>query len=254
MKKKVEKKYPSVTTISDQERINMVKDIFSTITNKYDFLNHLLSARRDIAWRNFAIKKMRFFQTNKFLDVACGTADLAIGATLKHRQIAVTGIDFVSEMVKAGKDKIEKIHLSSRITIMQGDAVHLPFNNNSFDVTGIAFGIRNIPDKLKALSEMLRVTVPGGQIMVLEMTFTQNRFFKLIYHIYLNHILPVLARRFSSNWAAYYYLADSIMNFPAPDAFAQLMEETGMVGIEKYPLTFGITYLYIGKKPEGAGK
>jgi demethylmenaquinone methyltransferase/2-methoxy-6-polyprenyl-1,4-benzoquinol methylase len=254
MEKRVEGKYPSVTTISDQERIGLVKDIFSTITRKYDFLNHLLSARRDIAWRNFAIKKMRFFQTNKFLDVACGTADLAIGAALQHRHITVTGIDFVSEMVKAGKDKIEEKHLSSRINIIQGDAVHLPFNDNSFDVTGIAFGIRNIPDRLKALNEMLRVTVPGGQVMVLEMTFTQNRLFQLIYHVYLNHILPALARRFSSNSAAYYYLADSIMNFPAPDAFAKLMEEAGMVGIEKYPLTFGITYLYIGKKPGVSGK
>ena len=254
MEKRGEEKYPSVTTISDQERIGMVKDIFSTITRKYDFLNHLLSAHRDIAWRNFAIKKMRFFQTNKYLDVACGTADLAIGAALKHPHITVTGIDFVSEMVKEAKFKTEKEHLSLRINILQGDAVSLPFNDNSFDVTGIAFGIRNIPDRLKALSEMLRVTVPGGQVMVLEMTWPQNRLFQLIYHVYLNHILPALARQFSSNWAAYYYLADSIMNFPAPDAFANLMEEAGMAGIEKYPLTFGITYLHIGKKPAGSGK
>jgi demethylmenaquinone methyltransferase / 2-methoxy-6-polyprenyl-1,4-benzoquinol methylase len=249
MEKRVEKKYPSVKTINEQERISMVKDIFSTITNKYDFLNHLLSARRDIAWRNFAIKKMRFFQTNKFLDVACGTADLAIGTALKHPHIVVNGIDFVAEMVKAGKDKIEKKKLSPRINLMQGDAVHLPFNDNSFDVTGIAFGIRNIPDRLKALNEMLRVTVPGGQVMVLEMTFTQNHFFKFIYHVYLNHILPSLAKLFSSNRAAYYYLAESIMNFPTPDAFAKLMEEAGMVEVEKHALTFGITYLHVGRKP-----
>ena len=131
---------------------------------------------------------------------------------------------------------------------MQADALQIPFEDNSFDVTGIAFGIRNIPDRNHALSEMLRVTVPGGQVMVLEMTFVQNRFFKLIYHVYLNYLLPVLAKIFSDNPAAYYYLADSIMNFPTPDEFAKLMEEAGMIHVEKYPLTFGITWLHIAVK------
>jgi demethylmenaquinone methyltransferase / 2-methoxy-6-polyprenyl-1,4-benzoquinol methylase len=254
MENEIEKKYPSVTAMTDQERITIVKDIFSTITRKYDFLNHLLSARRDIAWRNFAVKKMRFFQTNKFLDVACGTADLSISAALQHPNITVSGIDFVDEMIKAGANKIERNHLSSRISIAQGDATNLPFDANSFDVTAIAFGIRNIPARVQALREMLRVTMPGGQVMVLEMTFTQNRFLKFIYYVYLNYILPTLAKWFSSNRAAYYYLAESIMNFPTPDAFAKLMEETGMVEVEKYALTFGITYLHIGRKPAGSVK
>ena len=254
MENRIEKKYPSVKIMSDEERITIVKDIFSTITRKYDFLNHLLSARRDIAWRNFAVQKMRFFQTNKFLDVACGTADLSISAARHYPEIAVSGIDFVPAMIEAGRKKIEDNRLSSRVNLMQGDAVHLPFDDNSFDVTAIAFGIRNIPAKMQALREMLRVTVPGGQVMVLEMTFTQNRFFKFIYHVYLNHILPTLAKLFSSNRGAYYYLAESIMNFPTPDAFAKLMEETGMVEVEKYALTFGITYLHVGKKPAGIVK
>lgn len=254
MENEIEKKYPSVTVMTDQERITIVKDIFSSITRKYDFLNHLLSARRDIAWRNFAVKKMRFFQTNKFLDVACGTADLSISTALRYPEITVSGIDFVPAMIITGRDKIEKINLASRISLMQGDAVHLPFDDNSFDVTAIAFGIRNIPAKMQALHEMLRVTVEGGQVMVLEMTFTKNRFFKFIYHVYLNHILPSLAKLFSSNRAAYHYLADSIMNFPTPDAFAKLMEEAGMVEVEKYALTFGITYLHVGKKTAGIVK
>ncbi|MBP7530135.1 MAG: class I SAM-dependent methyltransferase, partial [Syntrophorhabdaceae bacterium] len=101
--------------------------------------------------------------------------------------------------------------------------------------------------------EMLRVAVPGGAVMVLEMTFIQNRLFKLIYHVYLNYILPRLAKRFSPNPAAYHYLADSIMNFPQPDAFAAMMEKAGMVNVKKYPLTLGVTYLHVGIKPkEGA--
>jgi demethylmenaquinone methyltransferase/2-methoxy-6-polyprenyl-1,4-benzoquinol methylase len=243
-------KYPSVNTITDKERISMVREIFSTITSKYDFLNHLLSLRRDIAWRRFTAKKMRFFKTNKYLDVACGTGDLSIAAALQHPQISVAGIDFVSEMVQAGKSKIEKKNMTGKVMLMQGDALHIPFDDSTFDVTGIAFGIRNIPNREQALKEMLRVTVPSGQIMVLEMTFIQNRFFKFLYYVYLNYLLPLFAKIFSANPAAYHYLADSIINFPSPDQFARIMENTGMIKVEKYPLAFGVTWLHIGIKPE----
>jgi demethylmenaquinone methyltransferase / 2-methoxy-6-polyprenyl-1,4-benzoquinol methylase len=250
MDKSAPNKYPQVKDISDSERIRLVKEIFSTITGKYDFLNHFLSLRRDVAWRNFAAKKMRFFRTNRYLDVACGTGDLSITAAIKHSQIFVTGLDFVPEMVEAAKNKVQKKNLTRRIQIMQGDALQLPFDDNYFDVAGIAFGIRNIPDRARALSEMLRVIVPGGQVMILEMTFVQNRFFKFFYYVYLNYLLPAFAKVFSKNPAAYYYLADSIMNFPTPAAFARLMEDAGMKNVKIYPLTCGITYLHVGEKPQ----
>jgi demethylmenaquinone methyltransferase/2-methoxy-6-polyprenyl-1,4-benzoquinol methylase len=228
----------------------MVKEIFSTITDKYDFLNHLLSLRRDVAWRRCAIKKMSFPETGSFLDVACGTGDLSIGAALRYPQIRVTGVDFVPEMIRVGRRKVEEKGLSERTTLLHGEALSLPAPDDAFDVTGMAFGIRNIPDRQKALREMLRVTAPGGQVMILEMTFIRNRLFKLLYYVYLNYLLPLFARVFSTNPASYHYLADSIMNFPSPDEFAKLMEEAGMTEVEKYPLTFGITWLHIGKKPE----
>ena len=243
-------KYPPVNTITDKERIGMVKEIFSTITDKYDFLNHLLSLRRDVAWRRFTAKKMRFFKTNWYLDVACGAGDLSIAAALKHPQISVAGIDFVREMVQAGKSKIEKKNMTGKVMLMQGDALHIPFDDNTFDVTGIAFGIRNIPDREQALKEMMRVTVPGGQIMILEMTFIQNRFFKFMYYVYLNYLLPLFAKIFTANPAAYHYIADSIINFPTPDQFVGIMENADMINIEKYPLTFGVTWLHIGIKSE----
>jgi demethylmenaquinone methyltransferase / 2-methoxy-6-polyprenyl-1,4-benzoquinol methylase len=248
MGKPAPEKYPQVKTITDQERIRMVKEIFSTITGKYDFLNRFLSLRRDVYWRKFTAEKMQFPQTNRYLDVACGTGDLSVAAAIKHPKIKVTGLDFVPEMVAAAKSKVQNKNLNDRITLMQGDALQLPFEDDSFDVTGIAFGIRNIPDRKRALSEMLRVTVPGGQVMILEMTFVQNRFFKMIYYVYLNYLLPAFAKLFSKNPAAYYYLADSIMNFPPPDEFAKIMEGAGMVNVEKYPLTFGITWLHVGEK------
>jgi demethylmenaquinone methyltransferase/2-methoxy-6-polyprenyl-1,4-benzoquinol methylase len=249
MKKTTNNKYPSVKTVSDTQRIGMVQEIFSTITGRYDFLNHFLSLRRDVAWRRFAIKKMIFFKTKKFLDIACGTGDLSINACLQHRDISVTGVDFVYPMVEAANNKAKKKNLSNRINFIHGNALCLPFHENSFDVTAMAFGIRNIPQKAQALKEMLRVTVPGGQIMILEMTFIQNRFFKLFYYIYLNFLLPLMAKIFSKNAAAYYYLADSIMNFPTPEEFAAFMQDAGISDVKIYRLTFGITCLYIGKKP-----
>jgi demethylmenaquinone methyltransferase/2-methoxy-6-polyprenyl-1,4-benzoquinol methylase len=248
MQKSKNHKYPSVKKVSDAERIGMVQEIFSTITGRYDFLNHFLSLRRDIAWRRFAIKKMVFFKTNRFLDIACGTGDLSINACVEHRGISVTGVDFVFPMVNAAKDKAAKKNPSGRINFIHGNALNLPFDENSFDVTAMAFGIRNIPQKSQALKEMLRVTVPGGQIMILEMTFIQNRFFKFAYYVYLNLLLPLMAKMFSKNAAAYYYLADSIMNFPTPEEFAAFMKETGISDVEIFPRTFGIACLYVGKK------
>lgn len=248
MQKSINNKYPSVKKASDEERVGMVKEIFSTITGRYDFLNHFLSLRRDIAWRRFAIKKMAFFKTKRFLDIACGTGDLSIQVCIEHRDISVAAADFVYPMVKVGKDKAEQRGLTGRISFIQGDALSLPFGDNTFDVAAMAFGIRNIPKRADALKEMLRVVVPGGQVMILEMTFIQNRFFKLFYYIYLNFLLPLMAKVFSKNAAAYHYLADSIMNFPTPEEFAAFMGKTGIVDVKIYSLTFGIACLYVGKK------
>ncbi len=242
--------YAPVREMTDIERVRAVKEIFSTVTGRYDFLNHLLSLRRDIAWRRFAVRRMRFFKSNRLLDVATGTADLAIEAARRNRSLQVTGVDFVEEMMDLGRTKIAHRGFSDCIRLLRADALSLPFFDNSFDVAAIAFGIRNIPDKLLALREMKRVILPGGQVMVLEMTFPRTSFFQRFYRTYLNRLLPKIARGLSKNPEAYHYLADSIMNFPDPEAFARIMGEAGLVHVEKHSLDFGITYLHIGMKPE----
>ena len=250
MEKPVEKKYLPVREMTDAERVRIVKDVFRTVTGKYDFLNHFLSLRRDVAWRSFAVRKMRFSQTGRYLDVATGTGDVAVSAASRYPHIRVIGVDFVREMLKPGRAKIEENHLEDRISLLQGDALNLPFPDNSFDVSAIAFGLRNIPDKTGALKEMIRVVAPGGQVMVLEMTFPRTPVLKGLYGLYLNQILPRLARLFSDNPAAYEYLGDSITNFLPPDALARLMENMGLAKVEKHALTLGITYLHIGYKLE----
>lgn len=244
------RKYPPVDQLSAAERIGMVKDIFATITGKYDFLNHLLSLRRDIAWRRFAVRKMRFFRTGRFLDVAAGTCDLAVETARTFPRVRVTGIDFVNEMLSAGRQKIRSLGLSSRIPLLQGDALALPFPDATFDCAGIAFGIRNIPQKIRAVREITRVVVPGGSVLVLEMTFPRHAFLRRGYDIYLNRLLPRMAAIFSPNPRAYFYLGNSILNFPQPPELARMLASAGLAKVKMYPLTLGIAHLHVGCKPE----
>ena len=240
--------YPAVAGIGRDEHIGIVKEMFSTIPGRYDFLNHLLSLRRDIAWRRFTVKKMRFFKTLRLLDVATGTADMAIEAALMHPEISVMGIDFVSEMLLPGKRKIAERNLAGRIALLQADATALPFPDGHFDAAVIAFGIRNIPEKLTALREMKRVLTSGGKAYILELNAPQNRLWRKIFAPYLMRVLPGVAGVFSRNPAAYLYLVDSVIHFPPPLAFLALMADAGFSGLEHYSLTLGITSLYVGGK------
>lgn len=240
--------YPSVRDMSDDQRIGIVKDIFASVTDKYDFLNRFLSGRRDVAWRKRTVSEMNFFNTHRFLDVATGTGDLALDCASTYENVDVTGVDFVQEMVDKGREKVSSQKLMDRVELEWGDATHLQFDDNSFDVTAIAFGIRNIPDKEKALSEMKRIIVEKGQVMVLELTTPEPGFWRSTYSFYLNGVLPKLAKLFTKNPAAYAYLADSIMNFPTRREFVALMESIGLKNCRAIPLTFGVCTLYIGEK------
>ncbi|MBN2687166.1 MAG: ubiquinone/menaquinone biosynthesis methyltransferase [Deltaproteobacteria bacterium] len=248
MEKQITTRYRPVDTITETEHTGMVKEIFATITRRYDLLNRLLSLRRDIAWRRCAARHMRFTRTCRYLDVATGTADLALEVARQHPRTTVTALDFVGEMIDAGVRKIEERNMQSRIAFVRSDALNLPFPNDHFDVAGIAFGIRNIPDKTAALKEMTRVVIPGGQVLVLEMHFPRQPLFRSFYSIYLTYLMPSLARSFSRNPAAYLYLADSIMHFPPPPEFSRIMRDSGLTKIQRYSLTLGITYLHVGIK------
>jgi demethylmenaquinone methyltransferase/2-methoxy-6-polyprenyl-1,4-benzoquinol methylase len=244
--KNADEKYPSVSGMSPEYHRQVVRDIFSSVTASYDFLNRLLSLRRDVAWRNAMIKRMRFFKTDRLLDVATGTADVAIGAARRFPRIEVVGLDPSTAMLDAGRAKVAKAGLSARVSLIEGDALRLPFPDAHFDAACVAFGMRNIPEKAAALGEMSRVVAPGGQVMVLEMGLPDPGFFREFYIWYMGRVMPGAARLFSSHPAAYGYLADSIMNFPGPDAFRALMQEQGISGVEVINMSFGITRLFSG--------
>ena len=248
MNKRIKKDYPPVIKMNDNQRIEIVKDIFSSITSKYDFLNRFLSLKQDLNWRNKAVKQMRFFKSYKLLDIATGTGDLAIDAVKNHPKIQAVGLDFVQGMVDYGNQKIKDQNLKGRVSLRCGDATNIDYENNSFDVSAMAFGIRNIPDKIKALTEMKRVVLPRGQILILELTTPNPGLFKDIYSFYLNGLLPKIARLFTSNPAAYEYLADSIINFPTRSEFITLLSSIGLKNIRAIPLSLGICTLYIANK------
>lgn len=244
----VKRNYPRVGRLSGAEHREIVREIFATIPDGYDLLNRVLSLRRDVAWRRFAVKKMRFFRTRRLLDLATGTADLAMAAALAYPEIKVLALDLVPEMIRKGQRKVAGKGCHDRIQLLQGDACLLPVADGAVDVAAIAFGIRNIPDRLRTLREMIRVVVPGGQVMVLEMHLPEKAAVRGGYLLYLNHVLPRIARCFTKNPAAYSYLSDSIISFPPPAGFAGLMKEAGLREIRQYPLTLGTTWLHIGRR------
>jgi len=244
-------KYPPVNQMNDGQRIEIVQDIFATVTEKYDFLNRFLSLRRDVYWRKKTIEQMQFNENKSLLDVATGTADVALECAKYHKDVKVQGVDFVQRMIDFGRKKAQAMHLQDQVKLDWGDATQLEFSDSSFGVCSMAFGIRNIPDKIKALKEMQRVIVPGGQVVILELTTPEPGFWRRLYSFYLNGLLPKLARLFSKNPSAYEYLADSIMNFPTRREFVELLESIGLKNCQAIPLTLGVCTIYIGNKEDG---
>jgi len=245
MRRKFES-YPKLLQINDSGHAKLVKEIFRTISTRYDFLNHFLSLWQDVLWRRFTIKQARLAGKKRLLDVATGTGDLALLAVRKNPGLQVIGLDFSPEMLALCDRKIHAQGLSDKVQLLQGDALALPFPDNSFAALTIGFGIRNIPDKLQALKEMQRVVMPGGRVLVLEMGLPASRIFCFFYSLYLKHLIPLIARLFSPNPEAYYYLADSIRHFPKPQDFQELLLQAGLKNIQTHALTFGITYLFMG--------
>lgn len=247
------KRYPEVQDLAPEHHIRTVQEIFSTVTGRYDFLTHLLSLRRDVSWRRFAAKRLQHGKICRFLDVATGTADLAIEMARRTPGSSIVATDWMVEMLALGTGKLRKRGLLRRVRLVRADALELPFPPATFDAASIAFGIRNIPDKIQTLQEMARVVAPGGQVLVLEMTRPGHGFFGRLYGFYLATIMPLAARPFSPNPAAYRYLADSILHFPSPSDFSNIMRKAGLCAVETYSLTLGITHLFVGtKKVQGA--
>lgn len=215
--------------------------MFAGISHRYDLLNHLLSLGRDRYWRRFAVAKL---PSGQILDVCSGTGDVAIEASKKSQVIAS---DFCDEMLKLCALKIKKQNIGS-IYCVRNDAEALSFKEETFDGAIVAFGIRNVADIKKALSEMSRVVKKGGKVVILEFSRPENKVFKSVYYFYFQRILPLIGAFISKKKGAYNYLPSSVMAFPERNEFVELMKSSGMKDIEYYNLTFGIVTVYAGVK------
>lgn len=224
-----------------------VEAMFDNIAHRYDFLNHLLSLGIDRIWRKKTIDKLKKISPKKILDLATGTGDLAI-ASLKLNPDKVVGLDISSGMLEKGKVKIRKKGLEERISLLQGDSEHIPFNASEFDAITVAFGVRNFENLELGLGEMFRVLKPGGVAAILEFSKPDKTPMKQMYAFYFWKILPWIGRFFSSDKSAYTYLPESVNEFPDGDKFLGLLEESGFSCLSVEVLSFGIASIYTGIK------
>ncbi len=231
--------------------------MFGGIAHRYDFLNHFLSLGIDIRWRNYTVRSIELRGDAPILDVCTGTGDLAIAFWQHAKQkIAVTGVDFTPEMLVLAREKAAKLKRNddaAALEFHEGDALHLPFADNQFQIVSVAFGLRNVSDTVGGLKEMVRVCQPGGTVAILEFSMAKSKVIGGLYRAYFHHLLPRVGQWFSkSDDSAYSYLPQSVAQFPDGEKLTDLMQECGLVETSFKPLTFGVATLYLGRKPNEA--
>lgn len=223
-----------------------VEHMFDRISPKYDLLNRLCSLGTDQGWRRKVVRAVGKEPVDHLLDVATGTADLAIMTSKVAKQ--VTGADISAGMLAHGRTKVEKAGLARRIQLVQADAAALPFADGTFDTITIAFGVRNFEDLHRGIRGMVRVLRPGGRLFVLEFSKPQQTPFKQFFRFYFHRVMPLIGRLVSKDDAAYTYLPASVDAFPQGKHFEAILAECGLREVRSRRLTFGVATLYQARK------
>ncbi len=223
-----------------------IRTLFDSIAKGYDRFNHLSSLNADKGWRRKAVRAI--VDTREplaVLDVATGTADLAIAVAKKAVEGSqVIGVDLSEGMLEVGRKKAEGLP----VTLQQGDAEALSFADGTFDRVSVAFGVRNFENLSLGLREMCRVLKPGGRLVILELSYPDNHFLLWCYKLYAFKILPAIGTRLTGNRGAYTYLPDSILKFPKPPVFLPMLREAGFSSAKSRSLTFGVCRMYVAEK------
>jgi len=234
---------------NEEEHANRVREMFAAIAGRYDLLNHLLSGHIDKRWRRLVARKLRESIGSpgaQILDVACGTGDLSL--TLSETTGArVVGTDFCRPMLEIAARKTA--NREPDIPLIEGDALHLPFRDCSFEAVTIGFGLRNLSDIERGLAELLRVLKPGGYVAVLEFSKPVVPGFRRLFNMYFTRVLPFFGGLISGSKSAYQYLPDSVTRFPDQKELSSLMRKLGLESVEYENLTGGIAALHTGKRP-----
>ena len=232
--------------LSDRNRA--IGEMFSSIAPRYDFLNRLLSLGTDRRWRREAVGCIEPERGGVHLDVATGTADVALEIfRQKGTGAFVAGVDISPGMMRIGREKGARAGLAGRLAFVQAPGEALPFRDDAFDSASIAFGIRNVVDREQGLREMCRVVKPGGRVVVLEFSRPDSALFGILYRFYFTRVLPMVGGLISRR-SAYTYLPDSVREFPPPAEFSEMLRKSGCDPVTFRPLSRGIVTLYIGIK------
>lgn len=225
------------------------KIVFDNIAQDYDFINSLSSLCLDNYWRRFAVKRCNLKSGDKALDVACGTGKITLLLAKRvENKGRVVGVDISPKMISVGKDELRRKPEIKNVKFSIHSATNLPFKANLFDAAITGFGIRNIAEPDRAISEMARVVEKGGKVVVLELVRPKNRFFEGLHHFYTFHIIPFFGEVFAGRRYEYAYLAESISRFNPEEKILKPMEKSGLVDIEEYRLTFGSVVVFVGTK------
>lgn len=233
---------------SDLSKKTQVAQMFNNIAHRYDFLNRFMSAGIDVGWRKKAIKELVSLRPKMVLDVATGTADVALLANKILHPNKIIGIDISEGMLSLGREKIEKLNLQRTIELQLGDSENLAFEDNYFDAITVAFGVRNFENLEKGLKEILRVLKPRGKFVVLECSKPQKQGIKGFYNFYMNKIMPNFGSILSGNKQAYLYLNNSVQAFPEGQQFLNIMNEAGFTQTYLQTLSLGVCTIYCGSK------
>lgn len=225
-----------------------VAKMFDNIAPKYDLLNRVLSLGIDKLWRKKAIKLLGTDQPKQVLDVATGTADVAIEIARQLPDAQITGVDISKEMLAFGDEKLEKLNLTDQINLKLGDSEKLGFEDNTFDAVSVAFGVRNFENLVQGITEIHRVLKPGSKVVILEFSKPRIFPFRQIYNGYFKYILPAIGRLSSKDPKAYRYLYESVQAFPDGDAFLDVLQKIGFQNNRNLPLSLGICSIYVGEK------
>lgn len=221
-----------------------VRAMFNAIAPKYDSLNHILSLGIDRIWRKRLIKKVLKCNPHKVLDVATGTADLAIALAKKDAHITIDGVDIAEEMLSVAHGKIAKKGFQQQISLLRASAEELPMESNLYDAGMVAFGVRNFEDPTKGLGEVYRTLKPGSKIFALEFTMPKTFLIKHIYLFYFTKILPWIGRRVSGHQSAYTYLPQSVHKFAEREEFLEMLKQAGFSKAQFSVQGLGIAAIY----------
>lgn len=233
--------------LHEQQKSRAVQEMFTAIAPRYDFLNRLLSLGIDQQWRQFVGRRLADLDQPQVLDVACGTADLSLAIKQCNRQAKVVGLDFSLQMLTLAQEKIRRLPIAADLDLLAGSAEDLPFADRSFDALTIAFGIRNVIDRSRALREFCRVLKPGARLVVLEFSLPDQFLLRSLYRLYFLKILPLIGGLFARK-SAYKYLPESVVKFPKREDFVRMLKDAGFGKLRYHTLTAGIVTVYLGEK------